>query len=247
VSIESEYDLEALRAAGAVVAATLRAMSGAAVAGITTAELDGVGACVLAERGARSAPRLTYGFPGDTCISVNDEAVHGVPGGRRLETGDLVKIDVSAELGGYVADACVTVTVGPVAAHSRALCAAARAALARGIAAARPGAPLSAIGRAVEGEARRRGFRVLRELTGHGVGRSLHEPPTVFHYDEPSATEPLTQGLVLTIEPALSAGAGRLVHGGDGWTLRTRDGTASAQYEHTVVVWRGGARVLTAY
>jgi methionyl aminopeptidase len=246
MSIESQRDLDGLRAVGAVVAATLRAMSRAAVAGITTAELDGVAGRVFSSHGARSAPRLTYGFPGETCISVNDEAVHGVPGERALRPGDLVKLDVSAELGGYVADACTTVTVGPVSPRVRALRAAARAALARGIAAARPGSPLLGIGAAVEQEARRRGFRVLRELTGHGVGRSLHEPPTVLHYHAQGASTPLPAGLVLTIEPALSAGSGLLVEAGDGWTLRTRDGSVTAQFEHTVAVWPGGAQILTA-
>jgi methionyl aminopeptidase len=246
VSIESQRDLDGLRAAGRVVALTLRAMAARVVSGITTAELDEVGAASLHEHGACSAPRLAYGFPGATCISVSEEAAHGVPGPRRLRAGDLVKMDVSAELDGYVADACITVPVGQVAPGTRALCRAARAALDAGIAAARAGVPVSAIGRAVEDETRRRGFDVIRELTGHGVGRAIHEPPTVPHFDDPNAREPLEAGLVLTIEPALTAGGRGLVTAADGWTLRTADGALTAQFEHTVVIGREGAQILTA-
>jgi methionyl aminopeptidase len=246
VSIESQRDLDGLRAAGRVVALTLRAMAARVATGVTTAELDEIGATSLHSHGACSAPRLAYNFPGATCISVSEEAAHGVPGARRLQAGDLVKMDVSAELDGYVADACVTVPVGRVAPQTRALCRAAQAALDAGIGAARAGVPVSAIGRAVEQESRRRGFDVIRELTGHGVGRAIHEPPTVPHFDDPTACEPLEEGLVLTIEPALTAGGRGLVTADDGWTLRTSDGALSAQFEHTIVIGREGARILTA-
>ena len=179
VSIGSRRDVLALIAAGRVVAESLARMRALVRPGATTAELDRAAARVFQRHGARSAPQLAYGFPGVTCISVNDEAVHGIPGRRRIEPGDLVKLDVTAELDGYMADAAITVPVPPVAAADAALCDAAAAGLRAALAIARDGATTGAVGAAVEGEVERRGFRVLRELAGHGIGRTIHEPPSV--------------------------------------------------------------------
>src|SRR4051812_32676054 len=246
MSIESPADLDGLRAAGRVVAEALAAMRDRVAPGVTTAELDEAAGEVFARHGALSAPRRVYGFPGETCISVDDEAVHRIPGGRVLREGQLVTLDVTAELDGYVADAAVTVPVGQASPRARALLEAADAALAQGIAAAQAGRPVRAIGRAVEAEAARRGFSVLRELAGHGVGRTIHEPPTVPNWDDPAAGEALTDGLVLTIEPILADGTGRIVAGADGWTVRTADGSLAAHFEHTVLITPTGARILTA-
>jgi methionyl aminopeptidase len=236
MSIESPADLAGLKAAGAVVAATLRECRRHVRPGVTTAELDAVAARVFARHGARSGPWLTYRFPGTICISVNDEVVHGIPGARRLSAGDLVKLDVTAELNGYYADACVTVPVGrPKPADAR-LVAATQAGLKRGIAAARAGAPLGAIGGAVEGEVAKRGFSVIRELTGHGIGRSLHEKPDVRNYAHPGDDAPLTDGLVITIEPMVAAGSPAIAELDDGWTIVTEDGARSAHAEHTIVI-----------
>src|SRR4051812_25629138 len=179
MSVRTPEELEALRRAGRAVAATLREVSRRVRPGITTADLDTLAARVLARHGARPAPALVYGFPGAICISVDDEAVHGIPGPRRLRAGQLVKLGVTAELDGFYADAAISVPVGRVAPRVGRLAATAQAALRHGIEAARAGAPLNAIGAAVHEEAGRRGCAVLSELTGHGIGRTIHEAPTV--------------------------------------------------------------------
>lgn len=247
MSIDSPEDLEGLKAAGAVVAATIRACRRAVRPGITTADLDAVAAREFARHGARSGPIITYDFPGAICISVNDEVVHGIPGARRLRNGDLLKIDVTAELNGYFADACVTVPVGRPRPASARLAAASQAALRRGIDVARAGAPRSAIGAAVQAEVEKRGFSVIRELTGHGIGRRLHEQPDVKNWPDPADDEPLTEGLVITIEPMIAAGSAEIAELDDGWTVVTLDGSRSAHFEHTIAIRRDQpALVLTA-
>lgn len=246
MSIDSEKDLVELLRIGRIVGLTLQAMEAAVQTGLTTAQLDAVGRDVLTSFGARSAPMLVYNFPGYTCISINDEAAHGIPGERIIQPGDLVNIDVSAELNGYFADAAVTVAVEPVSAEHYRLCDTAQAALADGIAAARAGQPVNVIGRAMETTARRGGFPVIRELTGHGVGRHIHEPPTVPGFYARQACQPLADGLVITVEPFLCAGSNRIRTDGDGWTLRSVDGSANVQYEHTIVVTPDQPIVITA-
>jgi len=214
--------------------------------GVTTAQLDEVGARVFREAGARSGPQLDYGFPGVTCISVNDEAIHGVPGRRRLRDGDLVKLDVTAELDGFYADACISVPVGRVRSSTTRLVETANRALKAGMRAAHCGAPLNAIGAAVEETVTRRRHAVCAELLGHGIGRRLHEPPNVPNHYVPHLAEPLTNGLVLTIEPVISVGSGAIRAGADGWTLLTADGALSAHVEHTIVITHGTPIVLTA-
>ncbi len=246
MTIGSERDLAGLRAAGRVVALALREMEGTVEPGMTTAELDAVGARVFEDHGARSAPRLFKGFPGVNCISVNEEAVHGVPGGRVIEPGDLVKIDVTAELGGYVADAAVTVALPPSDRLNEGLRDCAAYAFERGAAVARAGRPLNKIGRAVQTAVGKWGFAVLPELCSHGVGRTVHEEPTVPNYYDRRLRAPLSEGLVLTIEPIISSGSAWTVEGDDGWTLKSADGSPVAHHEHTIVVTKGSPIVLTA-
>jgi methionyl aminopeptidase len=246
MSIETAEELAALRRVGRVVAETLAEARRRLVPGMTTAELDAIGEAVFARHGARSAPRDDYGFPGCLCLSVNDEAVHGIPGDLVLAAGDLVKVDVTAELDGYLADACVSLPVGAVDRPTERLRATADAALRRALTLARAGLPLRELGAAVERLVEARGFSVLRDLTGHGTGRAIHEPPTVPSWDAPWARGVLTEGLVMTIEPIIAAGGREVVTAADGWTVRTADGARSAHAEHTVVITRGAPLVLTA-
>jgi methionyl aminopeptidase len=246
MSVETEEELAALRAAGQVVADAIDAMRRAVRPGVSTGELDAVAAGVFRRAGARSGPQLDYGFPGMTCISVNDEAVHGIPGRRRLRRGDLVKLDVTAELDGFYADACTTVAAGRASTADAHLVQTARRALRAGLDAARAGAPLNGIGGAVEAAVTGRGHAVCRELMGHGIGRRIHEAPQVPNHFVSRLGQPLTDGLVLTVEPIISAGSGGVRATGDGWTIRTAEGTRAAHEEHTIVVRDGEPLVLTA-
>ena len=214
-------------------------------AGVTTAELDAMAARLLAAEGARSAPAVVYGFPGTVLISVNDEIVHAIPGPRRIAPGDLVKIDVTIEKGGYVADTARSIAVEPASGVAHRLVACATASFQAALVVARAGVRVNEIGRAVEREVRRCGFSVVAGLTGHGVGRTIHEAPPVPNQDDRFQRDELTEGLVITIEPMISAGSPRVVQDRDGWTLRTRDGSLSAHYEQTLVITRGAPIVLT--
>lgn len=239
MSIKTEAELRGMRAAGRVVAETIAAMKSRVAAGVTTAELDRVAAEVFARHGARSGPQLDYDFPGVTCISVGDEVVHGVPGPRALRAGELVKLDVTAELAGFYADACETVAVAPAPSGTSRLAGAARRALRHGLGAATAGAPLNAIGAAIERSVRRDGFQVCIGLTGHGIGRRIHEEPSVPNQRFAALNQPLTEGLVLAIEPMITAGAGAVAVEPDGWTIRTLDGAVAAHAEHTVMIRSG--------
>jgi methionyl aminopeptidase len=248
VSVETAEQLEGLRRVGRLVAETIHHLRTRVRPGVTTQELDDAAAVFLTRHGAQSGPILTYDYPGWTCISVEDEVVHGIPSGRRLKAGQLVTLDVAIELDGYHADAAQTVPVGRVDRHRARLMTATRAARDAGIAAAQPGATLREVGAAIEHAARERGYRVFRELTGHGIGRAMHEAPTVFNYPaaDREADERLRAGLVVTIEPMLTPGTARPVAEADGWTVSSRDGAPSAHEEHTIVVTEGGPVVLTA-
>ncbi len=246
MSIKSQAELKKLQVIGRIVRLTLEEMAAAVRPGVTTAALDSIGAAVLARHGAESSPPLVYGFPGTACISVNDEAIHGIPGKRTLAEGDLVKLDVTAQKDGFVADAAVTVRVGQVSATADALARCAETAFRQGLKAARAGNRVCEIGRAVEREVRRCGFSVIRELCGHGVGRTIHEEPCVPNHYDPRFRAKLTDGLVITIEPIIAAGGGRAELQPDKWTMRTGDRSLAAHYEHTVVVTRDAPILLTA-
>src|SRR6202047_496436 len=246
MSINGPEELAAMRAAGTIVRRILEAMKQAVRPGITTAALDAVGATVMRAQGAQSAPQLVYKFPGVNCISLNDEAVHGIPGGRAVESGDLVKLDVTIEKDGFMADAAETVAVGEVTEENRRLIACAERAFAKAMLVARAGFRVFEIGRAVEREVRRSGFSVIRDLGGHGIGRTIHEEPRVPNYPDAQANQVLTEGLVITVEPIISAGSGRSFLAPDGWTIMTADHRPSAHYEHTLVITNGAPILLTA-
>ncbi|MGJ5815787.1 type I methionyl aminopeptidase [Paludibaculum fermentans] len=245
MSIRSQAELDQLRAIGRIVRMALDEMAKAVRPGITTAELDAICAAVLARNGAEASPRKVYGFPGTACISVNDEAIHGIPGRRTLAEGDLVKLDVTAEKDGFVADAAVTVPVGRVSATAEALARCAESAFQQALSVARAGYRIYEIGRTVERTVRKCGFSVMKEFCGHGVGRTIHEEPCVPNYYDKRSGSRLTHGLVITIEPIISAGDGSMRMDADGWTVRTRDRRLAAHYEHSLVVTDGAPILLT--
>ena len=246
MSVNTPEELTALRAVGQAVAQTIRAMRRAVRPGVTTAALDAVARREFARVGARSGPQLDYGFPGTTCISVNDEAVHGIPGSRRLRRGDLVKLDVTAELDGFYADACRTVVAGAGRPQALSLIRASEQALAAALKVVRPGVALNEIGATVQRTVQARGFSVCDGLMGHGIGRRIHEAPDVPNVFDPDLSQPLSDGLVITIEPLVAAGGPGVRMSRDGWTVRTADGSPAAHTEHTIVIRDGAPLVLTA-
>ena len=246
MSIQSAADLAGMQQTGRVVALTIAEMKARVRVGMTTAQLDAVAASTFRRFGARSAPQLIYDFPGVTCISVNDEIVHGIPGPRRLEPGDVLKVDVTAELNGYIADAATTILLPPIKATATQLKQAASDALRAAIRVARTGERVSVIGKAVESEARRSGFAVVRELCGHGVGRAIHEQPSVPNYEDRFSHDALTEGLVIAVEPMLTESRSRAVQSEDGWTMRTRNGCLSVHEEHTIVIRKGAPLIVTS-
>ena len=246
MTIDSSDDLEGMRRVARVVADALTAAREVVRPGITTSMLDAVVGEIFAQHGARSAPNLFLGFPGHACISLNDEAVHGVPDGTHIRAGDLVKIDVTAELDGYIADAAISVPMPRASDVKCRLAACAASALNRSLERTSAGVRLGDVGRVIEDETRRHGFTVLHEVGGHGVGRAIHEKPPVPNWNDPSARGVLHEGLVIAIEPIIAAGGRRLYEDRDGWTLRTTDGSPSAHAEHTIVVTNAEPIVLTS-
>ena len=246
MTIHSIGDLDGMQRVGRVVARTLLEMRESVKPGVTTAALDRVAERSAKRFGARSAPQLTYDFPGFTCISVNEEIVHGIPGPRVLQAGDVVKLDVTLELDGFIADSAVTVLVPPALPDAVRLRDCARRAFAAALKAARPGAPVRVIGAAIASTAARHGCEPIRELCGHGVGRRIHESPEVPNYGDPFARTALREGLVLAVEPMLTRTRTRVVTEADGWTMRTKNRGIAVHHEHTIVIRNGEPLVLTS-
>lgn len=248
MTIETQNDLEGLQRIGRIVSLVLQQMLEKLEPGMTTAQLDAFGADLLASHGARSAPQITYSFPGATCISINEEAAHGIPGPRRIEAGDVVNVDVSAELGGYFADTGGTRVVPPASDVALRLCHATRVALHNAMHEARDGVRLNQIGKAITRVAKQHRFRIIRNLCGHGVGRALHEEPGhIPGYFDAQDRRVLRTGMVITIEPFLSTKTIIAEQADDGWTLFGPPGTRSAQYEHTLVITRGNPIIVTRH
>lgn len=247
MTISCNEELEGLQRVGQLVAATQDEMERALLPGVTTADLDAIAEAFARQAGARSAPQQTYGFPGFTCISVNEEIVHGVPGPRVVLEGDVVTLDVTLELDGYLADSARTVVVGGPNDTAQRLIDTAKLAFEQASWAARAGRRLRDVGGAVERATRRRGAYVVRELSGHGIGRRLHEEPEVPNWADPRTRSVLHEGLVFALEPILTAAPARVVEGRDGWTLRTHNRVLAVHHEHTIVVRAAGPPlVLTA-
>ncbi len=242
----SQEELAGIRAAGALVRSVFDRMKAAARAGVRTLELDVIAGDLFAAAGARSAPRHFYDFPGHTCISVNEQAAHGIPGRRKLRDGDMVNIDVSVELNGYVADMGESFVVGRGRRAQQRICEAVRRAVLDAAANARAGESLNVIGNTVQRVADRQGYGIVRNLGSHGVGRSLHEEPSYVPLANPSERRTLQEGLVLTIEPFFTTGRTWVEEGRDGWTLSVSPGALVAQFEHTIIVGPDGAEIVTA-
>ena len=246
MTADSPKDIQYLKAIGRICAETLRRMMDAARAGITTGELDEIGRALLDAEGAKSAPQAMYNFPGATCISVSPVIAHGIPDDHVLREGELIHIDVSAELDGYFADTGASMVVSKQERNLEKLLDATKATLTKALHAAKAGNPLSGIGRAVHKEARKRGFNVIYDLTGHGIGHKLHESPReILNFHNPNDRRILNDGLVLAIEPFLTTGVGRVVEAKDGWSLRTTDRAIAAQFEHTIIVTKNEPMILT--
>jgi len=242
---KTREQIATMRRAGEIVAAAIDAARAAIRPGVTTEELDHAAAREIAGRGASPSFLGYRGFPKTICTSVNDEIVHGIPGGRVLEEGDLIKLDVGAVVDGFHADSAVTIPVGEPSPEALKLIETTERALWAGLAEARIDRRLGDIGAAVQTVAEGAGFSVVREYVGHGVGRSLHEEPPVPNYGSSGKGYKLTEGLVIAIEPMVNVGGYETRLLDDGWTVVTADGTLSAHFEHTVAVTADGPWVLT--
>ena len=246
MTADSQKDIEHLKAIGRICAETLRRMQGAVRVGMTTRELDEIGRAFLEAEGAHSAPQKMYNFPGATCISLSPVIAHGIPNEHILREGELIHIDVSAELDGYYADTGVSMVVARRERNFEKLIEATKATLMKALRVARAGSPLNGISRTVQNEAKKRGYNVIYDLTGHGIGRRLHEDPKeILNYYNPSDRRILNDGLVLAVEPFLTPGIGRVMEERDGWSLRTSDKAIAAQFEHTIIVTKNEPIILT--
>ncbi|MBA2114411.1 type I methionyl aminopeptidase [Bremerella alba] len=246
MTVEGQHDVDGVLRIGQVVARVRDAMLRVVEPGMATAELDDFAAEMLARYGAISAPKITYDFPGTTCISINEEAAHGIPGERIICGGDIVNVDVSAELDGYFADTAGTVVVPPISSLKDRLCRAAKIALDHAIMEAKAGSPINHIGKAIERTAKSHGFKTVKNLGGHGVGRSLHEEPEgIVGYYNQIDTRRLQLGQVIAIEPFLSTRSSYLNEAEDGWTLIGHPENLTAQFEHTIIVTQGSPIVAT--
>ena len=244
--IENEKDLQALKEIGQIVALARDEMAKAVRVGVTTLELDAIGKRILEDNGAVSAPIHEYDFPGVTCISINDVVAHGIPSDYELKPGDCVNIDVSASKNGYYADTGMTMLIPPVQDKVRKLHDASKRALYKAIDKAVAGTMSNNLGKAVSSEARESGFHVIKNLTGHGVGRSLHEDPeNIFNYNEKRGSILLKKGHVLALETFLSEGDEYVEEYPDGWTLKTEHNHQVIQFEHTIVVTNEKPIILT--
>ncbi|WP_436885014.1 type I methionyl aminopeptidase [Staphylococcus chromogenes] len=245
--VKTDEELQALKEIGAICAKVRDTMVKATVPGITTKELDHIAKEMFEAEGAISAPIHDENFPGQTCISVNEEVAHGIPGKRVIKEGDLVNIDVSALKNGYYADTGISFVVGETdEPMKQKVCDAAQEAFDAAMTKIKPGAKLSQIGKAVHATARKNDLKVIKNLTGHGVGQSLHEAPShIMNYFEPQDKTLLKEGMVLAVEPFISSNASLVTEGKNEWAFETKDKSYVAQIEHTVIVTKDGPLLTT--
>jgi methionyl aminopeptidase len=246
IVIKSDQEMATMRQAGRIVATVLEVLKLQVKVGMKTEELDLLAAEELARLGAEPSFKGYRGFPANLCISVNDEIVHGIPGKRVLREGDIVSLDFGAIFNGFHGDAALTVGVGDINPQASELMETTEGALKAGIAAAYPGARLGDISTAIQDYAESSGYSVVREYTGHGIGREMHEEPQIPNFGLPGRGPVLKKGMTLALEPMVNIGGWRTRLGDDHWTVLTSDGSLSAHFEHTIAVTSGEPEVLTA-
>ena len=245
IIIKTSEEVAAIRQAGTIVAAILEILSRQVKAGMETRELDIIAARELKKRGAKASFKGYRGFPASLCASINDEIVHGIPGKRKLHEGDIVSLDFGAIYDNFQGDAAITVGVGKINSAAKQLIETTKGALEAGIRAARPGARLGDISAAIQNYAESRGYSVVREYAGHGIGREMHEEPQIPNYGLSGSGPVLKKGMTLALEPMVNAGDWRTRTGDDHWTVLTADGSLSAHFEHTIAITDGEPEVLT--
>jgi methionyl aminopeptidase len=245
IKLKSEKEIAIMREAGRIVAEVLLVLKNSVQPGMKTKELDLIAANELKRLGAKSSFKGYYGYPASICVSINDEIVHGIPGDRIIKNGDIVSIDAGSIYEGFQGDSAITIGVGELSPKAKELMQVTEGALAAGIAAAHDGARLGDIGAAVQEYAESRGFSVVREYTGHGIGRQMHEDPLIPNFGTRGTGIELRKGMTLAIEPMINIGDWHTRQGKDGWVVYTADGSLSAHFEHTIAVTGGEPEVLT--
>jgi len=239
--------IEHMAASGAIQARCLRMLRSKCHPGVTTADLDEAAERFIAAQGAEASFKGYRGFPGSICASPNSMVVHGIPGSYGLKRGDIISLDVGVTKDGWVADAAITVPVGPINPRARELLDATKEALIAGAREVRPGNHLGDVSAAVQRHVESQGFSIIRSLVGHGIGRDMHEDPQIPNYGEPGKGPELEPGMVLAIEPMVNAGGPDVRVGGDNWAVYSADGSLAAHFEFTVAVTEGGPRILTPW
>lgn len=245
IIIKTDEEIKLMRQAGRIVAEILEIMSEQIKPGLATKELDIIAERELKKRNATSSFKGYRGFPANVCVAINDEIVHGIPGKRVLREGDIISMDFGAIFQGLQGDAATTVAVGQVSPEAKELMEVTTGALEAGINAAQDGARLGNVSAAIQGFAESRGFSVVREYTGHGIGRDMHEEPQIPNFGLPNSGPVLKKGMVLAIEPMVNRGGWRTRLSDDNWTVLTADGSLSAHFEHTIAITDGEPEVLT--
>jgi len=245
IIIKSDQEIAVMRQAGKIVATVVEVLKSQVRAGMKTKELDVIAARELDRLGAKPSFKGYRGFPANLCVSVNDEIVHGIPGERVLDEGDIVSLDLGAIFRGFQSDAALTVGVGRISPQARRLIETAEGALEAGIAAAYPGARLGDVSAAIQNYAESRGYSAVREYTGHGIGREMHEEPQIPNFGLPGSGPVLKKGMTLALEPMVCAGDWRTRVGDNHWTVVTADGGLSAHFEHTIAITDAEPEVLT--
>ncbi len=246
IIVKSPEEIAIMKQAGQIVASTLATLASKVKPGVTTGELDQIVVHEFSKKGATPSFKGYRGYPATLCVSVNDEVVHGIPGKRVLQEGDVVSLDLGSIYHGYQGDAAITVGVGRISRQAQELIDVTREALAVGISAALVGSRLGDVSWAVQSFVEKRGFSVVREYAGHGIGRAMHEEPQVPNFGQPGRGALLREGLVLALEPMVNIGGWRTKTLDDGWTVCTLDGSLSAHFEHTVAIRSGGPEILTS-